>query len=210
MKGKRLIKSFRFILNTFLLTSLISCSSAPPSQVYVKKSQLSKIQVVALNVSSSKFDVKYSRETEISPGNIALMGLAPIFGLIPLTIGSIGESLTESSEDHNLANGLQKTIAEKYFEKLLADYFLEQFKEVNLFKINYLHNKNTESVINEGYDAIIELNIEELSLKRVWNRDRLNVYTRISGKMANLNELTAIKAGVTPETGKTSAGGEAG
>jgi hypothetical protein len=147
---------------------------------------LVRINDVALNVSSSKLDVRYLRETEFSSGVVG------IFGLIPLIIGSMGESLTESSEDHNLADDLQKTVAEKYFEKLLADYFLEQFVETNHFKISCLDNKNAESAIDEGYDAVIELNIEELSLKRVWNRDRLNVYARISCKMVNLRQKKVI------------------
>lgn len=100
-----------FILMAFTLSSMLSCSSTPPKQTYLKKNHLSKLKVVALSVSASEIDVKYSREEEMSPGARAV-GVAGCLLISPLLIigAMAGDALVKSSEDSNHTEGVKKNI----------------------------------------------------------------------------------------------------
>lgn len=177
-----------FILIIFILSTMLSSCATVPLQIYVKKSQLSKFNAVVLNVSSSELDVKYSRET----GQSRTSALFIFLGLAPFIIASGAEAGIESSQDRYHAEGVREAMGKYYFEKLLKDYFLGHLKKASLFKINYSDQKSHKVLKREGYDACIELKIEELSLKRAMRTDMLNVYASVWGKMVDLQKGEVI------------------
>lgn len=177
----------RFILVSFISFTMISCATVP-TQIYVKKSQLSKFNAVVLNVSSSELDVKYSRTTGISTTSCLFI----VLGFAPFILASGVEAGMESSKDRHRAGDVRRTVDKYYFEKLLRDYFLEHLRKASLFKINYSDQRSHKVLKREGYDACIELKIEELSLKRGMRADMLNVYVSVWGKMVDLQKEEVI------------------
>jgi hypothetical protein len=179
-------------LISFIFSLTFACVSTP-KQTYLKKNQLSKLKVVALNVSSSELDVKYSRETGMSAGTGAVLMTGPfLFGLLGDIIAIATEAFIESSEDSKRSEDVKKALGKTYFEKMLGNYFLEQLRKANLFeKIDYsAHNDNYKDYVDEGYDSVIRLKIEELSLKKgVYN---LKLCVKVAASMVDLRGQEVI------------------
>jgi hypothetical protein len=121
----------------FLFSLCLSCASAPPTRIYVKRDQLSKYNAVALTVSSSELDVRYSRERRV------------------FFLGEL-EYLMRSLADSETTGHVKEALHENQFERMLGKYFLEQFTKSNLFKkMNYsAHDTNHKALVGEGYPSV--------------------------------------------------------
>lgn len=175
----------RIFLFAVIISSIISCAN--PTEIYVKKSQLYKLNKVAVNVSSSELDVKYSRETGLSTGTSLTLMIVPLIGLMAIP----AEYFAKHSEDKERTEGVRESTNKYYIEKLFSDYFLGELGKIHLFEVEYSNEKSYERLINKGYDSIIEINIDELSLTRT-KADLLNVYVSVWGKMVNLENKKVI------------------
>lgn len=180
-------------LISFIISSTLSCTSAPPTRVAITNDQLSNCNAVALHVSSSKLDVKYSREGGMYSGTAALgVASALLVSLLGMATAFTADALIKSSKDSKSTEGVRKAFDDNYFERLLGDYFIENIRKANSFKINYSEHTNYKALSDKGYNAIIELNIDELSLKRAGVTDKLNIYIHVLGKMVDLQNESAI------------------
>jgi len=161
-------------LISFIFSLSLSCASAPPARVFVTKDQLSKYNAVALNVSCSALDVRYYKED-----------------LEVLTLTGL-EYLIRSLVDSHKAEGVKEALGEDHFERILGNYFLEQFTKANLFrKVNYsAHADNHKALVAEGYDSIITLKIEDFCLKRAGyfnaESDKVKLYITVVANMIDL------------------------
>jgi len=153
----------------------------------VKRDQLSKYNAVALNVSCPGLDVMYSWGGHHDGTFIACLLLSP-FACMAV------EALIESHEDSKNTAHVKEALGEKQFERILGNYFLEEFTKANLFrKVNYYsYEDNYKALIDEGYDSIIKLKIEELCLKRAGRTDKLNLHVSIVAKMVDIQNEQVI------------------
>jgi len=175
-----------FILFIFLS---LSCSSygPPPPNIHIAKSQLSNHKKVALTVTSSELDVKYSRAdfSLLSP-------LAAMFGVLPFLAVLGIEEASDSKKDHSRAIIIQESTTKQYLEKLLGDNFIERIRTTNPFYIGSRHHDRPQTLITEGFDALIELRVEDLCLKRKSYSEVLEVYLLVTGKMISLHDNKII------------------
>jgi len=180
-------------LMCFVFSLTLSCASSPPARVSVKKDQLSKYTAVALNVSCPELDVRYSREGDVSVIGGAILVACVVFASGFVT-ALVTESLIQSSADSKNTEGFNKALGENQFERLLGNYFLDQFTKVNLFKkLNYTaHGDNHKALVAEGFDSIIKLKIEDFCLKRVIDTNLLNLRVGAVAKMIDLQNEQVI------------------
>lgn len=75
---------------------------------------------------------------------------------------------------------------------MLGNYFLEELTKTNLFeKVNYLaRDDNYRALVDEGYDSLIRLKIEELALKKEFYN--LKLFVKVSANMIDLQEEEVI------------------
>jgi len=172
-----------------IITSLLSCSSVP-SQIYSERRHFSKCSNVALHISCSEFDVRYARDTDISLAtSISVCALGVLgFGLLPVIAPLFIEGISESHQDKGLTKSYNGSINKSNIEKLLEYYFLEEMKKTDLFKISYSDENSYEKLLDQGYDTIVKLNVEELSLKRgVEQPKKLYLFASVWGEMVDLH-----------------------
>lgn len=178
-------KKLKLILTAFVMVLILSCASATPMQVHVKKSQLYNISRIALNISCKELDVKDARYSGPSGATLLLMMLGG--GII----FPIAENVIEGAADHGYANRFEGAFNADYFSKVLGEHFLENIRKSKHFDIEYSDKKSYQLIANEGYDAVIELIIDELSLQR-FNRDNYKVYASVSANMVELKNEKVI------------------
>jgi hypothetical protein len=153
------------ILSITTVLTMSACVAKPSKQIYLNPSHLSQVKVVALNVLSSKIDVSQATETRLSPIS-GVLGMGALYiGLAPAIIAMTAEGLSKSSIDSARSKGVRGALGESSFEKVLGNHFLEYLRAENLFKIDYSNTTDAKTLIQDGYDAAIELRIEELSLR---------------------------------------------
>lgn len=193
---------FKKILSFFIICSVLvsSCSHSLPkhTEINLQKYHLSKVDIIALSVSSSELEVIYEDGSSSFFG--AALILAPFLGLLPIIIGLGADGVQASkalSRDQNLADNIREAKSENiigryYFEKLLGDAFYRYLESANLFKIKFEQIENYKILWAKGYHAIITLKIEELLLMRTSQLDKLFIYMRVLAKMNDLQNDKVI------------------
>jgi len=160
-------------------TLLFSCGTVP-QQTYLGKGEVSKFNAVAVNVSSADLDVRYLKEKALwTPG---------LLGWIEYGV--------RSSMDQTHAKDIKNATGEFYIGKLFGNYFLEDLKRANQFKIiDFVDNldiSNYKNLRQKGYNAAIELNINKLSLKPGIGAKLLKGYVEIWSKMVDLGKEEVV------------------
>lgn len=160
-------------------TLLFSCGTVP-QQTYLEKWEMSKFNAVAVSVSSADLDVRYLKEKALwTPG---------LLGWIEYGV--------RSSMDQTHAKDIKNATGEFYIGKLFGDYFLEDLRRSNQFKIivciDNLDISNYKNLRQKGYNAVIELNIKKLSLTPGIGDKLLKVYVEVCSKMVDLEKEDVI------------------
>ena len=154
--------SWLVLFSIFNLTFLLSCASVP-QQTFLEKGKLSKFNVVALSVLSTDLDVQQSRNN-----GLWTVCTIPLLGFVAPGI----EYGIRRSVDQAHTKSIKDTTGEFSTGKLLGNYFIDDMRKASRFKtinfIDHLDQNNYKNLVNEGYNAIIELNIKEGS--RLANR----------------------------------------
>lgn len=107
-------------------------------------------------------------------------------------LAAVIEPAVKSHIDRKRTEETRESLGKPYFEKLFGDYFSEYLRRANIFRLNYSDRKPYKALVDTGYNAIIELNMEELCLKRAGQTDKLNVYVSVWGKMVDLQSEQVI------------------
>ena len=181
---------FKFFYTLFLFVLILSCASVP-KQIYLSKNEISKLNKVAVNVSSTELDIKYARETAIfiheTPTIVRLL-----LPLSTIVLGSVIESSIEYDEDKEKTQEFRKSQNKYYFEMVLNDHFLEQLNNTKFYKyIVYSKNTNHKELLDIGYDILIHLKVKDLCLQRIAG-NKMQVYTCILGEMFDLEKDEVI------------------
>ena len=152
------------LLTLICLISTTSCTTIP-KPICPNKETINSIKTVAISVSCSDVGVKYFRES----GWSGTTHIVSAIGIIPAIIAASAEASTEKSQDQKLVEQLPKTISREYVSMVLGNEFLSKLQEANIFRtIEYTDTCNRDSRNNlssKNYDALINLNIKELSLR---------------------------------------------
>jgi hypothetical protein len=162
---------------------MLACSGhrPPPLNIYLSKSQIVKYKHIALRVSSSDIDVKYSRE-ELSP----LGPLAAMFGILPFLVVRGLEATSESIQDRARAKSIGEKSTRQYLETLLSGHFTERIRKANLFSIERRDEVLLPALLADDFDALIELKIEDLCLKRMPYSAVMNVLLLVTARMTDV------------------------
>ena len=98
--------------------------------------------------------------------------------------------------DQTHAKDIKNATGEFYIGKLFGNYFLEDLKRANQFKIiDFVDNldiSNYKNLRQKGYNAAIELNINKLSLKPGIGAKLLKGYVEIWSKMVDLGKEEVV------------------
>jgi len=161
--------------------------SPPPLNIYLSKGQVAKYKKVSLKVSSTELDVKYSR-----PADSPLTGLAAMIGVIPFLLSWGLDSASVSAQDQSRARTMKDEVSRPYFEKSTADSFLEVIRNADPFHIESRQDARIDQLAIDDFDGSIEMNIEDLALKRRPNTTLLNVYLVVTSKMTDVRDGKVI------------------
>jgi len=169
-----------------IIAIIVSCA-AVPKQVDFNKSRITNIKSVALQVTAKELDVRFATETGWSSGHLIFALLAPL--TLPITMGV--ESASENLSDQAQANEFQKDVTRKYLENLLGDNFINDIQNSKMFSIEKVVERDNKQLLKQGNDAIIEIKVEELSLKRI-TQNKSRILVRASGTMIDLRQDEVI------------------
>ena len=177
----------RHLIVIIFFLSLVSSCASVPVQTYMGKNKLSKFNKVAVNVSTTELDVKYSRETGMSIGTSASLTLFPLFGFAVM----VAEGVGKSSADRELVQDVKSNTDAIHFDNILRDYFLDNLKKANVFKMvscaDFTDSKAHKKLLDDGYDSLVELEIKELALRKDY-ADKMKVYVDVRGRMIDLKK----------------------
>lgn len=167
-----------------------SCSSTRPPHINVTKHQLSNFRKVALRISAKDLDVGQSKQPGISGPTAFAAAAAGFVGLLPAFIAFGVEIITESNADKRLTLNLREALGPHNVEKAIGDRFIHEMRARNTLSLSYSGSKPSKELPGEGYDSIIELELEELLL--VGNKDKFKLLMTTSGRMIDLRNGDVI------------------
>lgn len=150
-------------------------------QISLEKHRISEFHSVSLHVSSAELSIRYSAETQSVEWAFATL-FSPLAGLLMYAL----EPAADKTLDEKRAQDFESIM--NPYEKILGKYFVEEMEKADVFKIRQLDKKTTPELKQDGYDACIELNIEELSLRKEPYSDKCRVHILVNGKMIDLRE----------------------
>jgi hypothetical protein len=184
----------KFFTTNFLLVFIASCASAP-KQIYLNKDELSKINKVALSVSGVELDIRDARGSGPSTGSNCIIGLGAVTICLPLIcLPMVVEPAGEYAIDKEKTREFRSSLGEHSYEEMLGKHFLDQLNQANFKSVNYSNYTSHNVLIKEGYDALIHLEVAELSLKRGMlysvgsTNKKYYIYISVWGEMFDLEK----------------------
>lgn len=179
-------KIFFYFLISFY-SFLITCCASIPKQKYLQKTSLENISSIYVIVTTSDLEVKYAREASTTESQFVLsLIFKPIIAL-PI------EWAIRSAEDSNVSQALQDTSQSSRISNRLGYLFTSMLKEKQIFqKIDFkCVSKGENPIITNIYDAIVKIEIEEISLRRRYG-DRLILFIQVTAQMKSINNAEIL------------------
>ena len=187
---------FRTPCSTLLRQSLtvslgfivISCSSAPTQQTYLKKTDFSGVSKVAIMSSANAPDVTYSIST--GPGTASslatiLVPLAPLL-LFPAALAVTGiEAAAKASADKSRSGEMADQIDPRIIEDKIGQTFMKSLAAGGPFQTSeYVTNKSQDegNLADSGYDALVKLKLNKIAIERVAG-DNVGLRVQVNGQM---------------------------
>jgi hypothetical protein len=167
---------------------LNSCAKGQ-QPTYLKNTTLPRISKVAIVASVSDPKVSYSGTKNVS-GDLGpfMVAIAPL-SLFVFLAAMGTESAIRSGVDREHAGKVKEHVDLSHFEEKVAQSFMQIVKKGDSFQTaEYLTDKNpnVQQLSIRGYDAIIRLSVDNISLTRDTG-EYVGLYTLVRGQMEHLS-----------------------
>lgn len=176
----------RMLVSGAFLFFILSCASYLPEEIYLSQSDISGGNRFVLTTSSTGLDVKYHRD---NPPNFAV---AAMFGLL----GGVIVEENREQKDNELREDTENISKGVNLRTQLAEYFTEEMRNANSqLTVDYFDvtgQVSSQDIIQKGYDAIIELDLTELSLRKISGEEKARIYAEVWGKMTQLQNKKLV------------------
>ncbi len=163
----------------------ISCATLP-QQTYLTSASLSGISKVAIVVSVNAPEVLYAKDTTSGYTGVGLL-FGPLGILIE--IGAVATvAAVKSGIDQGHAAEVKEHMNISHFEDKTAQSFMQPLKKGYLFQsVEQMPSMNQDSgqLHTIGYDAVIRLNVREISIQRAPG-DYVKLIAYVHGEMERL------------------------
>lgn len=168
----------------------VSCASVN-EETYLTNNSLSGIKKVAIIASANDPDLT-SASIGYTPGAAFLALLIPVVGPAAvggaMLAGNAIESAARSSADSANAKVIGTKVDLSSIEDKIVQSFTAPLTKASCFdRIDYLKDKNSNDrqLSDAGYDAVIRLDIKNISFVSVGG-DNVNLRIRLQGQLTNL------------------------
>jgi hypothetical protein len=155
---------------------LVSCATVP-QQAYLTNASLSNMKKVAIVCSVSAPEVSYSINSQGS-------GVGVWFGFLGMEV----ERAIRSDIDKEHAKEIGNHLDLSRIENKIAKSFIQQLNKSDCFQtVEYVGDKNQDVRLSSlaGYDALIRLNVREISISRDAG-DYVKLYVYMHGQLEHL------------------------
>jgi hypothetical protein len=163
---------------------LISCATLP-HETYLNKQSLSGISKVAIIISVNPPEVSYSMS---SPDGGFVSAWTMLINPL-LVFPSMGiEAAARYGVDQEHALKIKEHVDLNSIEDKMAQSFIQPLKNGICFQtIEYFKdkNQNVKQLSNAGYNAVIQLSVNEISIQRTVG-DYVDLFVNVSGQMKKL------------------------
>lgn len=179
----RFINSLNIIAFLLLLLILTSChATIVKPQVDLHSNQL-RFNSVALYINSKGLMVRNITEFETLFSE-DLIAVSPLIGLIASGI----EHASNKSKDAAVSDTYKENLTRDYIATYIGQSFLDQINKSKIFPISLSAENNRSQLVSEGYDALIVIKIEEISILKefIAYPDKLSVHVKAKANMINL------------------------
>lgn len=159
------------IVTLLLIFSLFSCAQKPVSTTInpITKEEISSINNLAVFVNFEDYSIIYSEYTSKLPVSHTFSGLIAELILVPVFVYLDEKSdreLTEKSQ-----TGLKEHDLNKRFSSTLQTKLQSSIPEIN---IEVIESKNPYDIKNSGFDSILEVQLDELTMIPCTDRDSID------------------------------------
>jgi hypothetical protein len=173
----------KFLSLLIPLALLVSCATVKP-QVDIHHNQIG-FDSVALRVIAPALKVRNITEVEQSYA-AGLIVLSPLIGMLAVGI----EHATNLSKDKATADTYNENLTKSYITDYLGQSFINQIRKSYVFPISLSGQNKDKQLIKEGYDALVVIEIEEISLLKelLSYSSKLSLHVRANATMTNLRK----------------------
>jgi|WetSurSiteA1Bulk_404760.scaffolds.fasta_scaffold02976_7 hypothetical protein len=176
------------ILSLFITVILLASCAPVKQQVDIHHDQI-RFDSVALRVTAPSLTVR--NVTEFEPIYTEdLVALSPLIGMIAASI----EHASNISKDKATADDYKENLTKGYITDYLGQSFIDQIHKSKIFPISISGQNKQKQLLNEGYDALVIIEVEEVSLLKeiISYSGTYRLHVRVNAAMTDLKKGVVI------------------